>query len=265
METPGNTFKEALASGPPRIGLWLALADAYCAEVCATTGFDWLVIDAEHAPYDLRSILAALQAVAGHGVDAVVRLPQGDPTLIKQLLEIGATTLLVPMVDSADEARAIVRATRYPPDGVRGVGSGLGRSSRWSSYGDYLKAAADQVCVLVQVESVAALSAVREIAEVDGVDGVFVGAADLAASMGHLGQPAHPEVRRAVEDAIATIRAAGKPAGVLETDNELARRSLALGAGFVAVGTDVGVLTRSLRQLAEMFKDGNAAVLGVGY
>lgn len=265
MLTPRNPFKDALLADEPLIGLWLALGSPYAAELCATTGFDWLLVDGEHGPHDLRSILLTLQAVAAYDPQVVVRLPHGDRALIKQVLEIGATTLMIPMVESAEQARDVVRATRYPPHGDRGVGSGLARSSRWSSHRDYLNVADDRVCVVVQVESVSALAAVHSIAAVDGVDGVFVGAGDLAASMGHRGHPAHPEVREAVAEALAAIQVAGKPAGVLETNEELARHSLDLGARFVAVGTDVGVLSSSLRALSARFKTGSPAVPGGDY
>jgi 4-hydroxy-2-oxoheptanedioate aldolase len=254
MRTPENPFKQAIAAQGAQIGLWLGLADAYAAELCATAGFDWLLIDGEHGPNDLRSILAVLQAVAPYPSHPVVRIPHGDTALIKQVLEIGATTLLVPMVESAEQARELVRATRYPPQGVRGVGSGLARSSRWSAYPDYLKEANQRVCLLVQVETVAALEQIDAIAAVDGVDGVFIGPADLSASMGHLGQPGHPEVRAAIEGALAHILAAGKAPGILAVDESLARRYIELGARFVAVGVEATMLAQATRALAACFK-----------
>lgn len=260
MRTPDNPFKHALQRGATQIGLWLGLGDPYTAELCATAGFDWLLIDGEHGPHDLRSILAVLQAVAAYSSHAVVRVPQGDAALIKQVLEIGATTLLVPMVETAEQARDLVRAMRYPPEGIRGVGSGLARSSRWSAQADYLARANPQVCLLVQIESVAALSRLEEIASVDGVDGVFIGAVDLSASMGLLGQPGHPEVRAAVEQAIGRIRAAGKAAGVLCGDEALARRYLELGARFVAVGVEATLLAQATRALASRFKQASHPV-----
>jgi 4-hydroxy-2-oxoheptanedioate aldolase len=254
--TGGNAFRRALAEEGARIGLWLGLADPYCAELCATAGFDWLVIDGEHGPNDLRSMLAALQAIAPYPSHPVVRIPHADAALVKQVLEIGATTLLVPMVESAKAARAIVRAMRYPPRGIRGVGSGLARSSRWNALPGYLQRADDGLCLLVQVESVAALAELDAIAAVDGVHGVFIGPADLAASMGLLGAPTHPAVRAAIEDAIARIRAAGKPAGVLAPDEVLARRYIELGARFVAVGIDATLLAQATRSLVSRFKSG---------
>ena len=260
--TPDNLFKQTLVQGPAQIGLWLGLADPYAAELCATSGFDWLLIDGEHAPNDLRSMLAALQAVAPYPVHPVVRIPEGSTALIKQVLDIGATTVLVPMVDSAEQARALVRAMRYPPQGVRGVGSGLARSSRWNAYPNYLHEANDRVCLLVQVETVAGLAELDAIAGVDGVDGVFIGPADLSASMGYLGQPTHPEVRKAIDAAITAIARVGKAPGILCTDETLARHYLQLGARFVAVGVDTTLLATATRALAARFKTPAAAAPG---
>ena len=254
MQTPDNLFKQALARGELQIGLWQALADPYAAELCAGSGFDWLLLDGEHAPNDLRSILGSLQGIAPYPVHPVVRVPHGGADLIKQVLEVGATTLLVPMVDSAEQARQLVRAMRYPPEGMRGVGSAIARSSRWARYPNYLHEANERVCLLVQVETRDALVRLDAIARVDGVDGVFIGPADLAASMGHLGQPTHPEVRAAIEVAITTIAQAGKAPGILCADEALARYYIALGARFVAVGVDTVLLARATHLLAASFK-----------
>jgi len=261
MRTPVNTFKQALAEPRERIGLWLGLADPYAAELCATAGFDWLLIDGEHGPNDLRSMLGALQAVAPYPAHPVLRIPHGDTALIKQVLEIGATTLLVPMVESAAQARELVRATRYPP---RGVGSGLARSSRWGAYPGYLHEADEGICLLVQVETAAALAQLDEIAAVDGVDGVFIGPADLSASMGHLGQPGHPDVRQAIDAAIARILAAGKAPGILAVDEAVARHCIGLGARFVAVGVEATLLARAARALAARFAAGENGPGGSG-
>ena len=254
MRTPENAFKKAIRSPGAQIGLWLGLADPYAAELCATAGFDWLLIDGEHGPNDLRSMLAALQAVAPYASHPVLRIPHGDTTLIKQVLEIGATTLLVPMVESAEQARALVAATRYPPRGVRGVGSGLARSSRWSAYPKYLHEADDSICLLVQVETASALAQIDDIAAVEGVDGVFIGPADLSASMGHLGHPGHADVRSAIDDGIARILAAGKAPGILAVDDTLARHCMAAGARFVAVGVEATMLARATRDLVGRYK-----------
>lgn len=259
-----NPFKTALAAGRPQIGLWLSLAEAYTAEICATAGFDWLLIDGEHAPNELRSMLAQLQAVAPYPGHAVVRAVDGDTARLKQLLDIGARTLLVPMVDTPDQARALVAATRYPPQGVRGVGAAIARASRWGQRADYLHTANEEVCLLVQAESVTALAHLEAICAVGGVDGVFIGPADLAASMGHRGDAGHPEVQAAIDGAIRTIVASGKAAGTLTADEGQARHYLALGARFVAVGVDVLLLAQAARRLAGAFGRGEPAALPAG-
>lgn len=248
-----NPFKKALAERRAQVGLWLSMADPYLAETSATAGFDWMLIDGEHAPNDLRSILGALQAIAPYRSQPVVRAVAGEVSLIKQLLDIGAQNLLVPMVDTAEQARRLVAATRYPPAGIRGVGSAVGRVSRWSARTDYLDVADDEVCLLVQAETVTALSNLEAICAVDGVDGVFIGPADLAASMGFRGRPGHPEVQGAIEQAIRTIVASGKAAGTLTSDPVLARRYLDLGCTFVAVGVDVLLYASAARKLAQQF------------
>ncbi|MHC5351402.1 4-hydroxy-2-oxoheptanedioate aldolase [Metapseudomonas furukawaii] len=264
MQLPINTFKQRLQSGQPQIGLWLGLADAYCAELAANAGFDWLLLDGEHAPNNLRSLLAQLQAIAPYPAQPIIRPPIGDAALIKQLLDIGAQTLLVPMVESAEQAAGLVRAMRYPPAGIRGVGSALARASRWNSIPGYLDRADEQMCLLVQIENLDGLANLDAIAAVDGVDGVFIGPADLSAAMGHRGNPGHPEVQAAIEGAIARIRRAGKAAGILSADQGLARRYLSLGASFVAVGVDTTVLMRGLQTLAAAFKDTPAPAAGGG-
>ncbi len=240
-----NPFKAAISSGENVIGLWLSLANAYSAEICATAGFQWLLIDGEHAPNDVRSTLAQLQAVAPYPAHPVVRTVDGNPALIKQMLDIGVQTLLIPMVDTAEQAIALAAATRYPPEGTRGVGAAAARASRWGGYKDYLETANDEVCL--------ALQNLEAICAVDGVHGVFIGPADLAASMGHRGHPEHPEVQQAIENAIRTIVASGKAAGTLTGDAKLARHYLELGASFVAVGLDLTLLARATRGLANEF------------
>jgi 4-hydroxy-2-oxoheptanedioate aldolase len=252
-----NRFKRALREGRTQIGMWLALANPYTAEVCATAGFDWLLIDGEHGPNDVPLILSQLQAVAAYPVSPVVRIVTGETALIKQLLDVGAQTLLVPMVESAQQAEQLVAAVRYPPRGVRGIGSGISRASRWQAIPDYLAATGDdEICLLVQVESKAGLEQLEAIAKVDGVDGVFLGPSDLSASFGHRGNPGHPEVVAALEGAIATILACGKAAGILTPDERLARRYLELGATFVAVGAEVTILATGVRALAKTYDRG---------
>jgi 4-hydroxy-2-oxoheptanedioate aldolase len=262
MQSPVNSFKQALQQKRPQIGLWLGLADPYVTEICAGAGFDWLLIDGEHAPNDLRSILQQAQVIAGYpGSQPVARVPVGHghagTTIIKQYLDLGIQTLLVPMVDTAQQAADLVRAMRYPPDGIRGMAGA--RASRWGRYPNYAKEANDQVCLLVQAESREALNNLEAIAAVDGVDGIFIGPADLSASLGHVNNPGHPEVEAAIVGALGRITRAGKAAGILTTDDALARRYLELGATFVAVGLDSNLLARATSQLAAKFKTGAAA------
>lgn len=254
MQMPVNTFKRALREGNAQIGLWAGLADSYAIELLANAGFDWLLIDAEHSPNDPRSVLPQLQAVAPYPVHPIVRPVQGDVALIKQYLDIGAQTLLIPMVETAEQAARMVAATRYPPAGVRGVGSALARASRWNCIDGYLQQCDREMCVLVQVESTTAIQNLAAIAAVDGIDGVFFGPADLAASMGVLGRSADPAVQQALADGIATVSRAGKAAGTLTTDPVLAERYLAMGARFVAVGVDTTLLMGAARNLAARFK-----------
>ncbi|NEX59986.1 4-hydroxy-2-oxoheptanedioate aldolase [Noviherbaspirillum galbum] len=251
-----NGFKEALRNGKAQIGLWLSLASPYTAEVCATAGFDWLLVDGEHAPNDVPRILAQLQALAAYPSHHVVRAVDGNPALIKQLLDIGAQTLLIPMVDTAEQARRLVHATRYAPEGSRGEGAAVGRASLWGLRRGYVDHANDNVCLLVQAESRTALQNLEEICAVDGVDGVFIGPADLSASLGHRGQPGHPEVQAAIDDAVARIVRTGKAAGILTSDPLQARRYLDMGCLFVATGVDVSLLARAARELMRGFRAG---------
>lgn len=257
MEFPINDFKRRLLSGTgQQIGFWLGLADSTCAEICAHAGFDWLLLDAEHAPNDVRTLLSQLQAIAGYPeVHPVVRMLWGDPVLIKQVLDLGAQTLLIPMVESAEQAEELVSATRYPPVGRRGVGSALARASRWNGIPGYLDHADEQICLLAQLESRPGLDNLEAIAAVEGVDGLFIGPADLAAALGHRGNPGHPEVQAVIEKTIARIQATGKPAGILSADEKLARRYLELGCRFVAVGVDTTLLGNATRSLARRFKN----------
>jgi 4-hydroxy-2-oxoheptanedioate aldolase len=254
MPVPTNRFKASLTSDTPQLGLWLAMSTGYTAEIAASAGFDWLLIDGEHAPNDLMTINDQLMALSGHEVSPVVRLPQNDPALIKQVLDLGAQSLLCPMVNSADEARLIVEAMRYPPRGVRGVGHMLGRASAFNGTTDYLQTAEDQLCLIVQAESVAAMEALEEICAVDGVDGVFIGPADLCADMGRLPDITHPEVRVAVQDGLERIRATGKAAGIIDADPALIQQDIDAGANFVALGADVLLLTDAMRTVLQTWK-----------
>jgi len=251
---PHNSFKHALASGEQLLGLWVGLGDDNVAELCAHAGFDWLLIDGEHGPNDLRSILSQLRAVQGSGAAAVVRLASDDRVAIKQHLDIGAQSLLIPMIESAEQAREVVRSCRYAPAGARGVGAALARASRYGRVGDYIHKAADEICILLQVETRAGIEALPAILEVEGIDGVFVGPADLAADMGLPGQPGCAEVQQVVIDALQLIGASPKASGILTSDVALALQYQALGTGFLAVGSDVGVLVSGLNLLRQKFR-----------
>ena len=255
MPAPNNPFKQALRDGKAQIGLWQALANPYTAEICAGAGYDWLLLDAEHAPNDIPLLVSQLQAMKGTGSHAVIRPPIGETFIIKQLLDIGAQTLLVPMVDSRDMAETMVKAVRYPPHGVRGVGAALARASAFNRIPDYLQTANDEICLLLQIESRAGLAALDEIAATEGVDGVFIGPADLAADMGFLGKPGAPEVQVEVERALLRIQSHGKAAGILIGDLGLARRYLDLGASFVAIGNDVTLLANATTKLLADFRN----------
>jgi 4-hydroxy-2-oxoheptanedioate aldolase len=257
VKTPVNEFKQALVEKRTQIGFWLGLAHAYSAEICAGAGFDWLLIDGEHSPNGLQDLLSQAQAIAAYpGVNAIARVFSGDAVLIKQYLDLGLQTLLVPMVDSPEQAAQLVRAVRYPQDDGRGGIRGMagGRASRWGRYPDYAKEANAQICLLVQAETRESLVHLEAIAETPGVDGVFIGPADLSASLGHVGNPGHPDVQAAIEEAIARILRAGKAPGILTTDEAQARHYLSLGAVFVAVGLDTQILARQTSALAARFK-----------
>jgi 4-hydroxy-2-oxoheptanedioate aldolase len=254
MQLPVNHFKQALRDGRTQIGLWHGLPDPYVTELLAGAGFDWLCIDAEHSPNDPRNVLAQLQAIAPYAVTPVVRTVNDDVAMLKQYLDVGAQTLLIPMVETVQQATRIVAATRYPPGGIRGVGSALARASRWTQIPDYLQSCEQQLCVLVQIESVSGLRNLPEIVGVDGLDGIFFGPSDLAASMRLLGRSGAPAVQQAIMEGISMVRAAGKAAGVLSTDIEIAQKYRAAGAQFVAVGLDTTLLVRGALDLLAHFK-----------
>jgi len=264
MDMPRNAFKRALAARTSQVGLFLGTAEPYIAELLAATGFDWLLIDGEHGPNDLRTILAQLQVLAAYPVQAVVRTRDHDPAAIKQLLDAGARTLMVPMVETGAQAQALVRAMRYPPHGIRGVGTAMARAAHWNGVADYFVHADGEQCLVVQIESRAALDGLDDILAVDGVDAVFVGPSDLAASLGHLGNPGHPDVKAAVGDAIRRIAAAGKAAGVFSADPALAAGYREIGASFILVGVDTLLLRNAAVALAARFKQ-DVASAGAAY
>lgn len=259
MTLPVNRFKRALADKRPQIGLWSTLPDPYISEILAGTGFDWILLDTEHTPSDVPRMLRQLQAVdaavpaqGAHNTTAVVRPDWNDPVLIKRYLDIGAQTLLLPFVQSAAEARAAVSATRYAPIGIRGMGGSM-RASNFGRTGNYVHHAHEQTCVLVQVETREALDQLEDILAVEGIDGIFIGPADLSASLGHPGNPGHPEVKSAIDDAIRRIRSANKAPGILMLDEARARECLDLGALFVAVALDMQLLARGAEAARKRF------------
>jgi 4-hydroxy-2-oxoheptanedioate aldolase len=264
MHMPPNSFKQALQQSQLQLGLFLALGNPLSAEILATCGYDFLLIDAEHAVNDLRSIQAQLQAIAAYPIPCLVRPPHHDPALIKQLLGIGVQTLLVPMVDTAEQAAALVSAMRYPPKGIRGVATGLERGARWNAVPDYLTQVEQHSCLIVQIESRMGLNNLEAIAAVDGVDALFIGPSDLAASLGHLGEPAHPDVLSTIDDAIARIVKTGKRAGIFCTSPELAQRYATGGASFVALGADTSVLRSAAINLLNSVRP-DAAKTGAAY
>jgi 4-hydroxy-2-oxoheptanedioate aldolase len=253
MNNPKNEFKSALKAGKAQIGLWSSLSSNYTVEVIAGAGFDWILLDTEHSPADLENLLRQLQAAAPYPTHSVVRVPWNDMVSMKRVLDIGAQTLLVPYVSSAAEARNAVSYTRYPPSGVRGV-AGTTRATRFGRIKDYAQRGHEELCVLVQAETQLALDNIDAICAVEGVDGVFIGPADLHASLGYTGEVANPKVKPLIDDAIRRIRKSGKAPGILTPNEADARHWLECGALFVAVGADVGILARGAEALAAKFK-----------
>ncbi|RPE04462.1 2-keto-3-deoxy-L-rhamnonate aldolase [Candidatus Pantoea deserta] len=247
-----NTFKAGLARGETQLGLWLSSTSSYLAEIAATSGYDWLLIDGEHAPNTVQDLYHQLQAIAPYRSQPVIRPVEFQQALIKQVLDIGATTLLVPMIDTAEQARALVAATRYPPVGTRGVGAGVARAARWGRVENYMARASDALCLLIQAESKTAIDNLDALLEVEGIDGIFIGPADLSASLGYPDNAAHPQVQQVIEQSIRRIRKAGKAAGFLAVDIAMAQRAISWGANFVAVGVDTMLYTDALdRRLAQ--------------
>lgn len=254
MQTPINTFKRALVAGQQQYGFWLGLCSPLAAELCAYTGYDWVLIDGEHAPNDLQTVLAQLQATAPSSSHAIVRLVEGNQALIKQYLDLGAQTLLIPMVETAEQTRDLVKFMHYPPTGVRGVGTALARAAAWNLNPNYLKEAEQELCLIIQIESVVGLKNLDEILEVEGVAAVFIGPADLAGTMGYLGNPNHPEVVAAVTTAIQKIKAAGKAVGTLAVNPQTALHYERLGVQFIALGVDTLALANTARSILNQHK-----------
>lgn len=257
MTAPGaplavNAFRRGLAEGRQQIGIWNTIPGPVVAELLATAGFDWVLLDTEHSLTDIPDLMGMLQALAPYPGAAVVRVAGQDPVLMKRVLDLGAQTVMVPYVQTAAEAAAVVRAMRYAPRGFRGV-SGMTRASRFGAVADYVARAEQELCLIVQVETAEAVGRIPEIAAVDGVDAMFIGPSDLAASMGYPGQPAHREVVAMIEAAVRAITAAGRPAGILTGDPAFARQCIGWGTSFTAVGIDMSILASGVRTLRAAF------------
>ena len=250
MPAPKNRLKQALAEGRVQTGIWVNLAGTVAVDLLAGAGFDWLLLDAEHGPNTIPTLLAQAQVI-GQRCNVVVRPPVGEVWMIKQILDLGVQTVLVPMVESAAHAQEMARAMRYPPKGVRGLGASVARAAEYGRISDYLANADEEVCLILQVESRASLAALPEILTVDGVDGVFIGPSDLAADMGFRGDTKHPQVLAAIDAAIRDITASGRSAGILTFDEDMARRYRDMGVTFLGVGSDVNLLMRAAGGLAE--------------
>jgi 4-hydroxy-2-oxoheptanedioate aldolase len=250
---PRNAFKQALSRCERQVGLWCSLANHIAAEILAGAGFDWVVIDGEHSPNDITTLLPQLQAMRGGTAEPVFRVPWNDAVIVKRALDVGARSLLVPLVQNADEARKAVAAARYPPLGIRGV-STAARANDYGRIQNYHRNAHLDTCVLVQLETKDALREIEAVAAVEGVDGIFIGPSDLAAAFGHLGNPEDPDVRAAIKDAASRIRATGKSAGTLTGNADDAEALFEMGYNFTAVGSDVGILARNAESLAARFR-----------
>ncbi|MDE0781815.1 MAG: aldolase/citrate lyase family protein [Planktomarina sp.] len=248
-----NLFKKALGQNKTLFGLWQGIPDTIVAEISAGAGFDWLLIDGEHGPFDLRSIMAHLQAIEPYPVSALVRPVEGSTALIKQLLDIGAQTLLIPMVDTVEQAEEIVKAAKYPPGGSRGLGTSMARAANWNRTPNYLADANEQICIIVQIETLLGLKNIEAIANVNGVDGVFIGPSDLSASMGKVGDPGNPDVIAAIKLGFKAIQSAGKSAGVLAVSEDLVKIYQEAGAKFIGVGVDAALLANATKKLASLY------------
>jgi 2-dehydro-3-deoxyglucarate aldolase len=257
MQTPyvamPNAFRRDLRANKPLVGCWCSLASNITTEILGYAGFDWLLLDGEHAPNDMSSFITQLQALKDSPSAPVVRPPWAEPVIIKRLLDIGFYNFLMPWIENADQARAAVAATRYPPQGMRGMGTGH-RSNRYGYVTDYFTTINDNISVMVQIESAQGVERAAEIAAVEGIDGLFIGPSDLSAALGYLGQPNHAEVQNAMARVLSAAREHQKPVGILAPVETDARRYMEQGMSFVAVGGDVGLLRSASKGLADRFK-----------
>jgi 4-hydroxy-2-oxoheptanedioate aldolase len=262
---PRNQFRAGLESGAPQFGAWLGIPEPTAAEIMAGAGFDWLLVDHEHGAFELRDVMAHLRALAAYDVAPLVRPVSGDPALLKKLCDIGAQSFVVPMIDTAEQAADVVSAVKYPPDGIRGMGTSLARAARWNAVSGYAGKANDEMCIVVQAETVTAIENLEAIAATPGIDGVFIGPSDLSASMGHVGNAGHPEVVETVSAALRTIQAAGKYAGLLCLDASMIPHYVECGASFVGVAVDTLLLGNAARRLAARCKSGDETSADAGY
>ncbi len=251
MQIRKNKIKEAFRNGKNTFGIWNALADTYAAEICGGAGFDWVLVDAEHAPYGHTSILHSIQALESHDTGIMVRTPSHDPDNIKKLLDFGVQSLLIPLVETKEQAEQLVKAIHYPPRGIRGVGAAESRAAQWSRVKDYYKSVSAELCLMIQVESVTGLNNLEDIAQVEGIDGIFIGPADLAATMDMLGQSTHEDVRKEVRRGLSIIKSAGKVAGTLALKEEVIQDYLDAGASFIGIAIDSYLLARRSEELAK--------------
>jgi len=258
MDMPVNAFKRAISDGRTPYGVWLVSGAAATAEALASTGFDFLVVDTEHTPIDPPQVTDILRAIAGTPASAIVRPPWNDMVMIKRLLDIGAQSLLIPFVQNAAEARRAVAHTRYPPDGVRGVAA-VHRGSRYGNVANYAKTAASELCVIVQIETLAAMRELPAIAATPGVDSLFIGPADLAASMGHLGDFNHPDVQATIKEGVEMARKAGKPIGTVGPNPEMVRKYLDYGFTWIAINSDLGMMVNRAQEWLAKVKSGAAS------
>ena len=258
-DMPRNRFRAGLESGRTQYGIWLGIPDTSAAEMMAGAGFDWLVIDHEHGAFDLRAVMAHLQAMAAYDVAPIVRPVDANPALLKKLCDIGAQSFVIPMIDTPAQAAEVASAVRYPPDGIRGMGTSVARAARWNVVPGYIGEANDEMLVVVQAETVTAIENLEAIASTPGIDGVFIGPSDLSASMGHAGNVSHPDVVDTVGDALKRIRAAGKHAGLLCLDESMVGHYEECGANFIGVGVDTLLLGNAARRLAARYRGDNDA------
>ncbi|MEL7121393.1 MAG: HpcH/HpaI aldolase/citrate lyase family protein [Bacteroidota bacterium] len=249
-----NQLKKQLLSGQKSYGIWHGIPNSYIAELCAGAGFDWVCIDGEHGPFDFNQVIQNLQAIQLHSSSAVVRVPTADPVIIKQVLELGAQNIVIPMIESAEQAELMVKAMLYPPEGIRGIGAGFARAAQWGRVDDYLHMANEQMCCICQVETVKGVEALDEMLKVEGLDVIFIGPADLAASMGYLGQAAHPEVVQLIIDCIKKIVKARKSAGFLTSHKPSIQAFIDAGAKMIGVGADATLFADATQQVLEKYK-----------